>query len=727
MADSRASRILKMALENEIIFEIPTCSTNAEIANNVNSDAKEITEHDITFNEPVPRLDTSVIFPSNDEIVSHDALVYIPNLDKHLKGNTENPKKFSEQENTKDQPGPNSEVIVIIPNNNGSQDEDPDYVPTADEQEEPELEKSTEINRRRRQKRRHVDETNWSANKNKRKRERGEEYQGRRKDDGRWVYTIPKNERKIKERCKCKLGKNNSKLQCTKFSEENRAKLFKDFWKMSDGEKKVYVKMLITQEEIKRPRDRKEDEKSRRSYSFSYHLQLKETKLRVCKNMFLNTLSIGESAAISWKKKNNQDEDQLPHLTGDLLGEAETGRRFSRLAIFEERKRNLCLFFESLPKMESHYCRARTTKLYLEPLWTSKSQVYRLYTNSWCLEKNIEPLSLTLFLTTFDDMNLSIFAPKKDECSICVAQKVGNFDEAEYQLHQKKKVEARDEKEQDKKNEEDKVYTMDLQSVLLCPKSTVSLLYYKMKLVVHNFTIFNVKTKDGYCFIWNETEGGVGSNEFASILSAFITEECKDIGLNERLIFYSDGCCGQNRNTSLSNALLKLAVEKKVTICQKFLEKGHTQMEADSMHATIERKLKNKKINVPADYVEVCLTARQNPKPYSVKYLSHDFFNDFSNLRYVNAIRPGKKVGDPTVQDIRALRYNPGGSIDYKLRHPDEWKILPVRMNTSVNTEVSKLYSERLKIKKQKYDHLQEIKTSLDKDYQSYYDALPHD
>lgn len=79
--------------------------------------------------------------------------------------------------------------------------------------------------------------------------------------------------------------------------------------------KKIYVKMLITQEEIKSPRDRKEDEKSRRSDSYSYHLQLKETKLRVCKNMFLNTLSIGESAAISWKKKGNQDEDQLPHVS----------------------------------------------------------------------------------------------------------------------------------------------------------------------------------------------------------------------------------------------------------------------------------------------------------------------------------------------------------------------------------------------------------------------------
>lgn len=83
------------------------------------------------------------------------------------------------------------EIIVSLPNNNGSQDEDPDYVPTAVEQEEPELEETFEITKKRRQKRRHVDESSWSANKNKRKRERGEEYQGKRKDDdGHWVYHL---------------------------------------------------------------------------------------------------------------------------------------------------------------------------------------------------------------------------------------------------------------------------------------------------------------------------------------------------------------------------------------------------------------------------------------------------------------------------------------------------------------------------------------------------------
>ena len=72
-------------------------------------------------------------------------------------------------------------------------------------------------------------------------------------------------------------------------------------------------------------------------------------------------------------------------------------------------------------------------------------------------------------------------------------------------------------------------------------------------------------------------------------------------------------------------------------------------MEADSMHAAIERRLKNKIINVPAEYINVCREARKNPQPYSVKYLTHDIFKKFDGIRFYTSIRPGKKKGDPKV------------------------------------------------------------------------------
>lgn len=54
---------------------------------------------------------------------------------------------------------------------------------------------------------------------------------------------------------------------------------------------------------------------------------------------------------------------------------------------------------------------------------------------------------------------------------------------------------------------------------------------------------------------------------------------------NKSIILWSDGCCYQNKNTILSNTLLEFTVIHKVIIEQKYLTKGHTQMERDSVHS----------------------------------------------------------------------------------------------------------------------------------------------
>lgn len=48
----------------------------------------------------------------------------------------------------------------------------------------------------------------------------------------------------------------------------------------------------------------------------------------------------------------------------------------------------------------------------------------------------------------------------------------------------------------------------------------------------------------------------------------------------------------QNRNVTLSCALRRFEVTHNIEIEQKFLEKGHTYMECDSVHAAVGRKIK---------------------------------------------------------------------------------------------------------------------------------------
>jgi len=96
-------------------------------------------------------------------------------------------------------------------------------------------------------------------------------------------------------------------------------------------------------------------------------------------------------------------------------------------------------------------------------------------------------------------------------------------------------------------------------------------------------------------------------------------------------------------------------MKKKITIFQKYLVRGHTQIECDSMHSTIERRLAKSSINVQADYELVFRAARIRPSPYTVRYLDHGFFRDYSKLQYYSTIGPGSGVGAPVVTDVVAL------------------------------------------------------------------------
>lgn len=97
-----------------------------------------------------------------------------------------------------------------------------------------------------------------------------------------------------------------------------------------------------------------------------------------------------------------------------------------------------------------------------------------------------------------------------------------------------------------------------------------------------------------------------------------------------------------------------LAMLYNVTITQKYLEVSHTQMEIDSMHARIEKKLKNQTINISAEYITVYQKAKKT-KAYHVNYLTHTYFKSFKDLNLFRSIRPGKLKGVPKVSTFYLL------------------------------------------------------------------------
>lgn len=104
--------------------------------------------------------------------------------------------------------------------------------------------------------------------------------------------------------------------------------------------------------------------------------------------------------------------------------------------------------------------------------------------------------------------------------------------------------------------------------------------------------MYNLSSLECTCYWWDETQSDLSASSFVSCIMDQITE-CNLKNPLKNIVLWSDGCCYQNRNFVLSNALLEFAINKKITIEQNYLTKGHTQMKCDSVHSKIENKLKN--------------------------------------------------------------------------------------------------------------------------------------
>lgn len=108
------------------------------------------------------------------------------------------------------------------------------------------------------------------------------------------------------------------------------------------------------------------------------------------------------------------------------------------------------------------------------------------------VKNTVKTVSTKFFYEEFYHNKLSLFRPRIDQCDFCISHKAGQVADDEYLKHIQRKDRARREKKTDKENAS-RIFTIDMQSVLLCPMLKASSVYYKKKLVVHNYTIYDLK------------------------------------------------------------------------------------------------------------------------------------------------------------------------------------------------------------------------------------------
>ncbi|KAK5648285.1 hypothetical protein RI129_003177 [Pyrocoelia pectoralis] len=106
------------------------------------------------------------------------------------------------------------------------------------------------------------------------------------------------------------------------------------------------------------------------------------------------------------------------------------------------------------------------------------------------------------------------------------------------------------------------------------------------------------------------------------------------------------------------------------------------------------------------------MRAARPKQPYQVFQIDHTFFKNYEGQTCnLASIRP-------------ALQYLPSGEIKYKLRHPEEWTILPQRRPNKPRELLAPLYNEAKKLKPDKIRHLQILKQFLPIEYHPFYDSL---
>ncbi|KAJ0170598.1 hypothetical protein K1T71_013969 [Dendrolimus kikuchii] len=577
---------------------------------------------------------------------------------------------------------------------------------------------------------RKLNKNEWRCKKNKKLKNSGEAYEG---CNSRKRY--PK--KSLGPTCTCKKG-------CSeKFSSSERQRIFDHFYSLVDRELQwLYLSKNVKTDTIKRMTL---ERKNNRTQTLKYHFPLNDEDVLVCKNFFLNTLQIGEQMVYTALEKVKLDEGFKDNrgVHNNRPRKMNTTTEFS-----------IKTHIELFPKVESHYTRKTSKREYLSGN-LNISKMYRFY-SEWFANQNYNDVKMatkrqyeTVFNTNY---NYSFFKPKKDQCPSCsLFEQADPLVKASLEEKHKCHLERKEIIRKIKKEEIDTadknsstVAIFDLQKVLSIPQSEVSIFHYKRKYPVYNFTVFDALRKKGYCYVWHFQIAKRGSTEIGSALLHFFKTNCEN-GITT-FSLYSDGCYGQNKNRYIFALYVYAAKLLCISISHRFFETGHSQNEGDSMHACIERNLKNKVVYTPDQIYNIILNSRVTGEKYCVKELEQSDIYDIKQLVEPHNWRrdkDGEIIHWADVMEVKTthlqenklfFRYNfedayseldtnPQSTLNIRRRGRKRTQVTPIVLG---NIELQQAYHQPIPITKALHTDLMSLCKSgaIPRFYHPFYDSL---
>nr|CAH7740783.1 unnamed protein product [Callosobruchus chinensis]CAH7760212.1 unnamed protein product [Callosobruchus chinensis] len=110
-----------------------------------------------------------------------------------------------------------------------------------------------------------------------------------------------------------------------------------------------------------------------------------------------------------------------------MEGEKRGGKKRSLECLDKEKRDRINIenHIDRYPKVESHYCRASTNRLYLHPD-LSLRKMYTMFTEQEMAKACSNLPSFSTYRKIFKSKNLSFLHPKKDQCSLCLTYRDGD-------------------------------------------------------------------------------------------------------------------------------------------------------------------------------------------------------------------------------------------------------------------------------------------------------------
>lgn len=150
-----------------------------------------------------------------------------------------------------------------------------------------------------------------------------------------------------------------------------------------------------------------------RKPNLAYFLDKNDERIRVCKIFFSNTLNVTYKMmqTVIEQKEYIGDDETPNHLNT-------RGRHISGNKSPEDVLNDIREHIQSIPRIESHYCRASTTREYVDGS-RSLTSIYEDYKSNM-VERRRPFGQLPVFRMIFNtEFNISFHIPKKDQCDLC--------------------------------------------------------------------------------------------------------------------------------------------------------------------------------------------------------------------------------------------------------------------------------------------------------------------